>query len=89
MALKKKNSECRSLKSTTSNLRGHLSNNHPSVFEDLEKLENNVPITVAKKRKLDFSSSTQPNLKSAVKSVEKYKQNSNLRFFLIRTRDNS
>ena len=62
VALKKKIAECRSMNSTTSNLRGHLSKHHPSAFEDFEKLENDVPITVAKKRKLDFSSSTQLNL---------------------------
>lgn len=51
------------------------------MFEELETLEKNVPSTVAKKRKLEFSrTAIQPNLLTmgAVKSVEKYKQNSNL-----------
>ena len=81
MASKKKNCECRALKSITSNLRDHLQKHHPKEFEELETLEKNVPSTVAKKRKLEFSrTAIQPNLLTmgAVKSVEKYKQNSNL-----------
>ena len=36
VALKKKNSECRSMKSTTSNLRGHLSKHHPSATTSIQ-----------------------------------------------------
>lgn len=74
-----KKREVKSIKATTSNLRTHLQRHHTNEYSELEKLECNSPLTQSKIRKIDFTLE-QPDLISmgAIKSVEKYKKNSNL-----------
>jgi hypothetical protein len=71
--------EVKSIKTTTSNLRTYLQRHHTNEYSELEKLEFNSPLTQSKKRKIDFTLD-QPDLVSmgAIKSVEKYKKNSNI-----------